>query len=74
VPVSCGGRIVSSQKMCLLDSDKAWHISAAKSNLASHERHIRRLLMHTGLRSLYWINLNKEEILFRTIKNDSVTK
>jgi hypothetical protein len=74
VPIISHGRIVGTQKMCLVDSDRAWHLSAVKSNLVSHERHIRRLLMHTGLNRLLWINLNQKDILFKTIKNDSVIK
>jgi hypothetical protein len=49
-------------------------MSAVKSNLASYERHIRRLLMHTRLNRIHWINLNQKDILLKIIKNDSVIK
>lgn len=74
VPIMSHGRMVGSQKMCLIDPETGWHLSAVRSNIASHEKHIRRLLNHTSLRSIHWINLNQKEIHFKTIINDSVKK
>ena len=74
VPIISHDRIVGSQRMCLLNSESAWHLSSLKSNHTSHEKHIRRLLSHTGLSCIYWINFNQKDIHFRTIKNDSVIK
>ncbi len=67
-------RIIGFQKMNLLISDTAWHITAIKSNRAAHERHVLRLLNHTRLKRLHWINLTQSEIHLRTIKNDFVLK
>jgi GxxExxY protein len=74
VPIISHGRIVGSQKMCLLNSETAWHLSTIKSNLVSHENHIRRLLHHTRLKRLYWINLQQNDVIFKNIRNDSVNK
>lgn len=74
VPIMSNGRIVGSQKMCLLDPMTGWHLSMVKSNLSSHEKHIRRLLGHTNLERLHWININPEDLLFKTLENDSVRK
>lgn len=67
-------RIIGFQKMNLLTSDTAWHLTAIKSNRAAHEKHVLRLLNHTRLKRLHWINLTQSEIHLRTIKNDSVLK
>jgi len=74
VALRSGGRMIGFQRMCLLNPDCAWHLSAMKTHLDSHEKHIRRLLHHTKLKQLHWINLNRNDILLRTIRNDSVTK
>jgi GxxExxY protein len=74
VPIMSRGSVIGSQKMCLLNPETAWYLSAVKSNMDSHEKHIRRLLGHTSLERLHWINLNQGNILLKTIKNDSVIK
>jgi GxxExxY protein len=72
VAIHSPDRIIGFQKMCLLTPDTAWHLTALKSSRAPHEKHVLRLLSHTRLKRLHWINLNQNEIHFRTIKNDSV--
>lgn len=72
VAIHSPDRIIGFQKMCLLTPDAAWHLTAVKSNRPTHEKHIVRLLSHTRLKHLHWININQNEIHFRTIKNDSV--
>lgn len=67
VPVSTNGRIVGHQKLCMLDSQCAWHLSAIHQHLGSYETHIRRLLAHTPLASIHWINLNQRRVTLRTL-------
>lgn len=68
VAIEVDGRTVGFQKMCLLDPEHAWHLSAVKTSLLSHESHIRRLMRHTRLQSLFWINLNQNKITLKTLQ------
>jgi GxxExxY protein len=66
--IELNGRIVGTQKMCLLDPESAWHLSTIKTALKSHETHIRRLIRHTRLKRIHWINLNQRNITLKTIQ------
>ncbi len=68
VNIEINGRVVGSQKMCLLNFDTAWHISAARFHLPSYETHLTRLLNHTRLKRIHWINLNQQQITLKTLK------
>ncbi len=68
VAIQLSGRTVGFQKMCLLTSEIAWHLSAIKISLQAHETHIRRLMNHTRLKSILWINLNKNLVTLRTLQ------
>ncbi len=68
VDISVNGRTVGSQKMCLLNPTTAWHLSATRLHLPSYETHIARLLSHTRLKQIHWINFNHRIITFKTLK------
>jgi GxxExxY protein len=68
VAIQIGDRAAGFQNMCLLNREQAWHLSAIRINLATHETQIRRLLQHTALTSIHWINLNHREITLKTIQ------
>lgn len=63
-----GKKIVAQQKIALLNKTTAFHISGLADNLILYENHITRLLKHTELQAIQWINFNKNEIKFKTIK------
>ncbi len=67
VDVKVAGRNVGTQKMCLLNANTAWHISAAKRHLQSYKTHILRLLNHTRLQKIHWININQRNIELTTL-------
>ncbi len=62
------GRLIGIQKMCLLNADTAWHLSAIRRNLWAYETHICRLLNHTRLTRIHWINLDHKTITLKTLK------
>jgi len=68
VDIEVNGRIIGTQKVCLLNSNTAWHLSAARLHLPSYERHLTRLLNHTRLEQIHWINLNQRQITLKTLK------
>lgn len=68
VPIVRSIATVGFQKMCLLDSDQAWHLSSLKTGLGMHETHIRRLMHRTPLEFIHWINFNKDQITLKSLK------
>jgi hypothetical protein len=64
--ISGTGRI-GEQAFHLVEPDVAFNVTSL--NLpANFENHIRRLLQHTALRAVQWINLTRKELTFRTIR------
>lgn len=85
VEIMVAGRVVGTQPMCLLDETSAWCLSAFRHDLRAHETHFVRLLTHTRLRRLHWINLDRQTVTLKTLvsnfqshqptlPNDSVQK
>jgi GxxExxY protein len=74
VDIMVSGRVIGSQKFCPLNSNAIWHLSTVRSGVSSYELHLRRLLNHTSMKALYWINLNHREITLKTLNNDSIGK
>ena len=68
VEIVRSGRAIGIQKMCLLTPDAAWHLSAHHEHLDSYEIHMRRLLNHTNLRAIHWINLNRHQVIMKSLK------
>ncbi len=60
--------IVGQQKAYLLDKNIAFHLSGLTKNLESYSKHIFRLLKHSNLNVIQWINFNKNKIELKTIK------
>lgn len=68
VAIQFDGRTLGFQKMCLLSPKHAWHLTAMKANLRSHETHIKRLMQRTPLNFIHWINLNQNQITLKSLK------
>ena len=68
VAIQVEGNTVGYQKMHLLNPEYAWHLSSVKTNLHVHEMHIKRLMQHTTLSSIHWINLNQNQVTLKSIK------
>ncbi len=69
VQVVLAGRIVGSQNMCLLNQNTAWHLSAIRSQIRAYEGHLRRLMNHTNLHYMQWINMDHKTITLKNIKS-----
>ena len=67
VDIEVAGRPVGVQKMCMLNAGTAWHLSAVRQNLTSYETHIVRLLRHTRLDRIHWINLDQRTVTLKTL-------
>lgn len=64
--ISGAGRI-GEQAFHLVEPDVAFNVTSL-SLPAYFESHTRRLLQHTALRAVQWINLTRKELTFRTIR------
>jgi len=60
-------RVMGAQNMYLLNADTAFQISAITKGTSSYEDHLRRLINHTSLRVIQWINFNHDIIEFKTL-------
>jgi GxxExxY protein len=61
-------KVIGAQKMQLLNNETAFHISAITRAFKDYEKNIRRLIEHTKINTVQWINLNQRDIKFKTIK------
>ena len=67
VDVYFNGQIAGNQKMHLLNNTTAFHLSAITRKFASYDNNIKRLINHTNIDAVQWINLNHNNISFKTI-------
>ena len=63
-------RVVGRQQMQLLDNQTAFHLSSIGKAQARYERSIHRLIKHTGIKSVQWVNFNRENIVLKTLNNE----
>lgn len=68
VPVLSGGTVIGTQEMHLLTDDVAFSVTASTNRPQKVREHQQRLLNHTRLRALHWLNLNHSEISLSTIE------
>jgi GxxExxY protein len=68
VEIAVDGFLVGSQRMCVLDDETAWHLSAARIHLPSYETHLFRLFNHTRFKRVHWINFDQRKITLKTLK------
>ena len=71
VPVNGTGGELALQKMRLVGPDAAFRLTAfspESSRLNNFRIHAQRLLEHTPLRHIHWINIHRSEITFTTIQ------
>jgi len=67
VDVVCDEQVVGRKMVCLLDDNEAIHLSAMTNRFDGYEIHLRRLLSHTTLDSIQWVNFNQDQITCKTI-------
>jgi GxxExxY protein len=68
VEIVVDGRSCGRQKVRLASPEAAFKIAAlGEEGRIRFEDHARRFLKHTRLRAIHWINLTREQVLFRTL-------
>lgn len=67
VPVEIGGHRLGDQRMRLIAPGVAFKITGLDRSLNDFETHACRLLAHTDLRAIAWININMKCVTFTTL-------
>jgi GxxExxY protein len=67
IDIRVDGRMLGKQKVSLVGSNSAFHISAIKAHHGSYQKHMTRLLDHSSLQRIYWINFQAGKIQFKTL-------
>ena len=62
-----GDRMLGAQQMHFLAPDIAFHISGVSEGEEWYRKHLARLVQHTRLKALQWVNFDRHIITFRTI-------
>lgn len=70
VPMFRQGISLGKQEFLLAGPDVAFRVTAYTEHLNDHETHLSRLLRHSPLRALYWINMNHHLVQFVTLTKD----
>lgn len=68
VEVLVGQTKVGEQACKLITPDSAFKITSLASAVGHYEEHLRRLLAHTALKRIQWINIGRKVVAFRTIE------
>ena len=68
VDIFVGERIVGHQKMHLIDRETGLHISSTLRNVEPYRKQLLRILNHTSLNQIQWINFSRNEINLITLK------
>ncbi|RKX44008.1 MAG: hypothetical protein DRP64_07340 [Verrucomicrobia bacterium] len=68
VDIFVGERIVGHQKMHLVDRETGLHISSTLRNVEAYRKQLFRILNHTSLNQIQWINFSRNEINLVTLK------
>lgn len=68
INVNIAGRVVGTQKVCLLQEDTSLHVTAIKQNRNSYQKYLKRLFDHTCLSRIQWINFNRSRIEMVTVE------
>ena len=66
-----GSRVVARQNLHMLDKKTAFVLSALTRKRSTYEEHLLRLLRHTRLDAIQWINMRHHDIHFKTLINDA---
>lgn len=67
VSIRVGNRTVGTQKLSLIDGSTAWHLSSVQKQIEGYETHLTRLLAHTNLSRIQWVNLTHNTATLKSL-------
>ena len=68
VKICFDNQVAGEQKMQLLNNETAFHLSGITRVFKGYENNIKRLIRHTNIKNVQWVNFNQRKITIKTIK------
>jgi len=68
VEIFSGPRPIGTQNLNMLDQDSAFAFTTKQGSASVMREHLERLLHHTRLKSIQWLNLNRHRVEFATLR------
>jgi GxxExxY protein len=68
------GRLVGKHPMCLVDEMTGIHISSVVKGIDQYRKHLERMLLHTDLKHMVWVNFSRNKVQFKSLVNCPVIK
>lgn len=68
IDVVVAGSVVGHQKICCLDDETCLHISSTIRHFDSYKKQLLKMLKHTGLKQMQWVNFNRENVQLITLR------
>jgi hypothetical protein len=69
VEIFSGAKSIGTQSLSMLDSDTAFAFTTKQRQVGFMRDHLERLLRHTSLKAIQWINLNHHLVEFTTLRS-----
>lgn len=70
IDILSAGRIVYRQKARLLNDETAFKLTTIKGDRSNYRSQLKKFLSSSKLQFVHWINLNKHEVVFETVKKN----
>lgn len=67
IDIVVGGHKVGAQNVRVTPSNATWKVTALAESDFDFESHLRRFLSHTTLDAVHWVNVNRRQVLFKTL-------
>ena len=74
VEVFSGQRKLCAQYLNLLDEYTAFAVTSKPRSTGTMREHLERLLQHTRLKAVQWINLNRHVVEFTTLSKRQIDR
>lgn len=67
LPLHRDGVCLGSQRFQLASPDSGFTVTALSKNTAAYQQHLARLIQHSPLRAIHWINIAHHTVILKTI-------
>jgi hypothetical protein len=71
VPITVSFRTFVKTYHLLMDPNTAFRLTALNDGASRYEPQLKRLLDHSPLKAIHWINIGREHVTFTTIRGNS---
>lgn len=68
LPLTRNGEALGNQRFLLVSSDTAFRLTAMNHETSDYRKQLQRLLSHSPLRSIHWVNISHHQVTLTTIQ------